>query len=427
MRILFFSGAMPSFFSPAVPGDSYVTGGWITGTIESLLSVREVELCCAFPYPAGGSMPSGTYRGVRYAGLPVRYGFSGEENDAGAEACGTLLDVFRPDVVQIFGTESASCLPLLAAAASRGIGGRTAVHIQGLCGAIAGCYTAGLPGRVCRFATPRDLIRHDSILRQQDGFLLRAEAEKKIFAACAYAFGRTEFDRREAERLHPGIAYRKVPEAMRPSFYASEWTREGAVPHRLLLSQGGYPLKGLHVLLEALPRILSRFPDTTLHIAGGDPTRSAEGIRGRMLIGSYGAYILRLIRRLGLRNAVRFTGTLDEPRMLSEYLCSECLVSSSVLENSPNSVAEAMLLGLPVIATRTGGTPDVLPEGCGRLVPPLDAGAIAEAVLRAFSDPNETDRLRLSAREHALQAHDPAACREALLTAYREMLSNGTS
>ena len=423
MRILFFTAAMPSFFSPAVPGDSYVTGGWITGAIESLLSVREAALCCAFPYPVGGPMPSGTYRGVRYAGLPVRYGFSGEENDAGAEACGALLDAFRPDIVQIFGTESASCLPLLAAASSRGLGKRTAVHIQGLCGTIAKCYTAGLPERVCRFATPRDLLRHDSILRQQKGFLLRAEAEKKIFAACAYAFGRTGFDRREAERLHPGIAYRRVPEAMRPSFYASEWTRKNAVPHRLFLSQGGYPLKGLHILLEAMPGILDRFPDTTLHIAGGDPTRSAEGLRGRMLIGSYGAYILRLIRRLGLRGAVLFTGTLDEPRMLSEYLSAECLVSASVLENSPNSVAEAMLLGLPVIATRAGGTPDVLPEGCGRLVPPLDAGAITEAVLRTFSDPEEADRMRLSARDHALRAHDPGACREALLAAYREMLS----
>ena len=74
-------------------------------------------------------------------------------------------------------------------------------------------------------------------------------------------------------------------------------------------------------------------------------------------------YIARLIERLGLGESVVFTGGLDAAGMKARYLASNVFVSASIIENSPNSVGEAMPIGCPAVSSCVGGVPDMLEHG----------------------------------------------------------------
>jgi len=83
---------------------------------------------------------------------------------------------------------------------------------------------------------------------------------------------------------------------------------------------------------------------------------------------------------------VRFLGHREDiPELLSAM---DLFALSSRSEGAPLAVMEAMAVGLPVVATRVGGLPELIPEGrAGFLVPPGDATALAEALLRLGGDP----------------------------------------
>ena len=112
-----------------------------------------------------------------------------------------------------------------------------------------------------------------------------------------------------------------------------------------------------------------------------------------------------LARELGLARRVRFLGHRDDAR---EWLAAcDVYVNCSLSEGVSLTILEAMAAGLPVVATAVGGTPEVVPPGCGRLVPPRDAQGLADALL-AIRDAPEDGRAMGEARAAARGAalHD---------------------
>ncbi len=128
------------------------------------------------------------------------------------------------------------------------------------------------------------------------------------------------------------------------------------------------PHKGPHVLLQALAGLPGEW---TLDVAGHPSLDAAYSARLRALA--------RGDRRVRFRGLVPPEGM---PALLSQL---DLLVLPSLWwENSPLTVLEALAAGLPVVASRTGGVPEILPEGAGLLVPPGDASALREALAGAI-------------------------------------------
>ena len=92
-----------------------------------------------------------------------------------------ILEDFQPDILHVFGTEFPHAL---AAVRSFNRPERTLIGIQGLCGEIARVYMAGLPEKVQKQVTFRDLVRKDSIRQQQKKFLQRGEQEALAIKGC---------------------------------------------------------------------------------------------------------------------------------------------------------------------------------------------------------------------------------------------------
>jgi glycosyltransferase involved in cell wall biosynthesis len=123
--------------------------------------------------------------------------------------------------------------------------------------------------------------------------------------------------------------------------------------------------KGVHVLLEAVRGLTA--DEWTLDLVG-NPELDPE----------YGAR-LRAMAQDDPR--IRFRGPLAPDAVAALWDTLDVLVLPSLWwENSPLTVLEALAAGVPVVASRTGGVPEVIPEGAGVLVPPGDAGALREAL-----------------------------------------------
>ena len=168
--------------------------------------------------------------------------------------------------------------------------------------------------------------------------------------------------------------------------------------------------------------MLARYPKAKLVIAGWPPLERGALLRPVIdWMFPYQNYTKTLIRQLGLQEAVHYTGPLNEQAMCEQYLRSSLYVLCSSMENSPNSLGEAMLLGMPCVASDVGGVSSLLThEREGLLYPAEDENALAEAILALLDDPARARRLGKAAQARARVTHDPEKNAADMLTIYRQ-------
>ena len=150
------------------------------------------------------------------------------------------------------------------------------------------------------------------------------------------------------------------------------------------------PEKDHATLLKAVARVVSEEPGFRLEIAGDGPCRFA---------------LEEQCRALKLGDAVRFLGEVgDVPALLGR---AGLLVLSSVKEGISLTLLEAMARGLPVVATRVGGNPEVVSEGeTGLLVPAGSSDDLAAALLAVYRDAEAGRRMGRAGRERAERCFD---------------------
>jgi glycosyltransferase involved in cell wall biosynthesis len=181
-------------------------------------------------------------------------------------------------------------------------------------------------------------------------------------------------------------------------------------PKRLVLFLGHlYRDKGIYDLLDAFAILRQTRPGLRLVLAGEGP--EGHGLRVEA-------------SRLGLNAAVELPGWVS-PSVKAELLGSAvCLVLPSYHEGLPLVVLEAMVAGVPVVATRVGGVPDIVKDGRDALlVPPHDVDALAAALARVLDDAKLAARLSDAAQRRALAEYTPDALAERVGALYRKVLT----
>jgi len=151
------------------------------------------------------------------------------------------------------------------------------------------------------------------------------------------------------------------------------------------------PWKGQHVIVDAAPSVLQAFPNAVFWLVGGALFGDIDT--------SYEAQLRRRIQDRGLGRHVILTGhRYDVPAVMA---CCDVVLHTSVQpEPFGLSIVEAMALGKPVIATRCGAVPELIDDGrTGLLVPPGDAPALANAILRLLRDPEGAKMMGSAARK----------------------------
>ncbi|MBT8292927.1 MAG: glycosyltransferase family 4 protein, partial [Eudoraea sp.] len=297
----------------------------------------------------------------------------------------SIIEKTQPSLVHIHGTEFAHGLALMRACPEL----KFLVSIQGILNQCAKYYTADIPIKDIRKSKSfRDYVRNDGILEAKNKFLLRANTiENEYLRLANHIVHRSNWDGDYSRELNKDAIYYICNDSLRDSFYSStKWSLETKVPHTIFLSQAGYPLKGLHKVLEAIPKLIKDFPNLKIRVAGENIIQ-VNSIKDRLRISGYGKYLRKLIRKYRIENHIEFTGTLNEKEMVSEYLNSHLAISASSIDNVPNSILEAQYLGTPVVASEVGGVPEIIEHGkTGLLYSFDDTDKLAKNIRDIFSN-----------------------------------------
>lgn len=409
MRVLWITNIMLPPICEALNIKVPVTGGWMYSSLKNLQKFDDLEFAVATVYN-GREFVSRLIGNTTYYLLPI-----GNKNNQRylphlEPLWHRVNQEFKPDIIHIHGTEYTQGLAYIRACGNKGV----VVSIQGLVSVYERYYLAGiLPKEIIRNITLRDTLRCDNIFKQKKKFLQRGEYEKEYIRSVKHVIGRTSWDKAHVRAINPDIHYHFCNETLRDEFYKHTWNYESCEKHSIFSSQAGYPIKGLHQLLKAMPLILREYPDTKLYVAGGDITKSKW-----YRLSGYASYIKRLIEENGLRDMVNFTGMLSEKDMCARYLRSNVFVCPSAIENSPNSLGEAQLLGVPCIASYIGGVPDMMQNNELCMYRFEETEMLAEKVCTIFSQGSEAN---VMSRTIAAERHNPTINSNVMHNIYNEI------
>lgn len=332
------------------------SGGWLLGAAKALTeSSTDYVLTVATVSKRVRALT--LLKGEKIAYYLIPYGKGNLKPNPEYEPIWKIInEEVNPDIVHIHGTELSHGLAFVNACGANNV----VVSIQGLKTACYKYFNLGLSvSDILLNLTLHDILK-GSLLEQKRAFQKQSLYEIELLKKVKHIIGRTSWDKAQAWSINHNAEYHFCNETLRDVFYdGSRWCYDKCKKHTIFLSQAGYPLKGAHQVLKAMPIILRDFPDASIRISGADITDN-KGFHGLTHYIGYGKIIHNLIDSLGLGDKVVFTGSLDAEQMKNEYLRCNVFICPSAIENSPNSLGEAQILGTPVIASYVGGIPDMM-------------------------------------------------------------------
>lgn len=412
MKVLWLCNMMPGVVKQAITGKEG-NGLWVDHVLHDLRQQENLAirvLCPGAPHQTGGLDTSCSYSTFQtkapYTYLPeVESRFRQE------------LKAYQPDVIHIWGTEYAHTLAMVNAAEQEALLNRVVVSIQGLCSIYAGHYAEGVPQSVIRGKTLRDLLRQDDIPRQQKKFALRGKSEVQALRKVSHVIGRTVWDRACTNQINPQAAYHFCNETLRMAFFDHQWDFSSCTGYNILASSCVYPVKGFHYLLEAFAEVVKAYPDATLSVPGKSYLTVSP-----LRCSSYQKYLAKLTRQYGLEDKIEFLGSLSAEGMKDAYLKANVFVLPSTIENSPNSLGEAMLLGVPCVAADVGGVTTMMThETEGFVYQSTAPYMLAHYIKNVFAMGERAAAMGQAARAHARKTHDPETNLRDLLGIYEEI------
>lgn len=333
-----------------------------------------------------------------------------------------ILSDFQPDVIHIYGTEYSLSFELINKI--NDISAPIIVSLQGIITFYYRHYYAGLTkSEIMRNYTLRDLIRLSGVFGDRFKFKKQIKIEKKIFNSVHYVEGRTNWDKAAIYTLNPKLRYYKCPRLLRPEFYNGNWDINKIDRHTIFIHQGMYPIKGLHVFLDALIIVKRDYPDIKVYISGSNPFYM-DSLYQKIKITGYAKMIRKKIFKNNLTDNIEFTGALTASQIVKILEKVNCMVLPSAIENSPNSLAESMLVGTPCIASYVGGIADMMPDReAGLLFDFNEPFMLAECIRTIFSSDEFAKKISNAAKKIALEEHNQKKLEETLLNIYHKIIS----
>lgn len=416
MKVLWFTNTVS--LASEVLNEKGTGGGWIASLEKQIGKVSEIELGVAFHYGFEGEkrFEIGT---TKYFSFPYyrRKGKLGRlwnrwmhhvEPDTIINYYLNIVEEFKPDIVHIFGTEQAYGLiiPQLKVP--------VIIQIQGNLTVISKKLFSGLSFiDILRYSNIKNLLLAYGLWHQYFVLAKRAKREQKMFGYCKYFIGRTDWDRRITKALSSNGVYFHCDELLREEFYHKHWTTP--VNQKIVLYSTLKPniYKGLETILETADFLKKKkFLQFEWHIAGIDGKEEIIAI------------IEKVCKLKFAEQNVFFRGSQTAEMLLQDLLGSNCFIHPSHIENSPNSICEAMLLGMPVIASYAGGIPSIIKDKKeGLLVQDGDPYALAGAIIELIKDRNYANSLGKNAKARSMIRHDPDRIVNEVMNIYTSVIS----
>ncbi len=387
------------------------SGFWATALAEALSRHPAVDLLTASPGRTSGFDPrgTGTFR------LPRSRGGS-QLPDSTVRDIRQLLAVAQPDLIHVHGTETMlgqivehTRIPVV-------------VSLQGFISECCDAVLGGIPVSTWRrFRSVRERLSGGGFLGLHDRWLKSSPGEIRVLAGNRHFIGRTDFDHQVLRKHNPTARYYRGREMLRDGFHAGAWQHAGCTPHRIYCPGFPNPLKGFHILLDAVAELTRDFPDVRIATPGEITRRTRSGLVGN----GYHRYLHARIMRLGLERHVEFLGHLDGSAVQRELLAANVYVCPSLVENSSNALGESLVVGCPaVIPTPCGGLQSLV--GSTDVVCSFTQGearSLAAGLRGLFTDGNRAGALSAAAQRRGRELHDPTGIPADYVDIYEQVLN----
>lgn len=409
IRILWFTNT-PSLYRQN--SNAYNGGGWIEALEEYLQRKHDIELAVSFFH--SDSVFKIKKENVTYYPICVKRNIVKKiwdkinrqrRQDKDIKSFLQVVDDFKPDIIHIFGSENS--FGLLAQYTSVPV----VLHLQGIISAYAYAYYPPSYSNwemviLLRF----NLIRLFFHFKEYHEFCqYAAQREKQIFTYVKNFMGRTIWDKNIVSILSPDAKYYYCGEMLRKSFYGSKYKNNYNGKERLILvSVISQPLyKGFDLIVKTAG-ILSNIISFEWQVFGNINVAVTE-------------------RKFKIKCSsvnIVVKGVISADILTDMLINADIFVHPSYIDNSPNSVCEAQMLGVPVISTNVGGISSLIDNMVnGFLVPANDPFTMAASVLLLYNNKTLSENIGKKGRETAIQRHDREKITNDLLYIYHDILS----
>ncbi len=378
--------------------------GWLQGISDQLRRREDIELYYVFPQKKSKRLFRKCIDNISFWGFYSDGGNVCEFSSDRQRVISGVIKQIRPDIIHIFGTEFVHSLECIQAVQN---GEKVIVSIQGLISELAKAYTKKVSIKEQIYGAGSS----GNLLEAKYEFYKRGVNEKAILKKTSNVIGRTAWDKRCVKKINPKCRYFYCSETLRKDFYEGKWDIGKIRRHSIYISQADYPIKGFHVFIKAFSEVMQSFSDACVYVAG----RKAFLQTG----GEYGRYINKLMERYGVKSNIKFLGELSAEEVKQNLMSAHITVMPSLLENSPNSIGEAMLLGTPIVAAKVGGIPSLVRnEREALLYSDHNARKLSESIKRIFDSDNLACDLSIGGRRRARKLYDRDANLKQLIKIY---------
>ncbi|HDZ07414.1 hypothetical protein LCGC14_0119100 [marine sediment metagenome] len=401
----------------------YHGAGWIS-SLESIITKRtDVELGIAFYHPEKSEKVlknKTTYYPIKFERKrinPIKGLISNRKGTVDhlgfEEKYVSVINDFKPDVIHVFGTESSFSI----------VGELTAIPVvlqtQGLINPIVNSYFSINQSKWSFYANPSFLI--NNILFSSLPFVKRkyqniALLEARVLKSTKYIIGRTEWDKMIVKLYNPEVQYFHVDEVLRSVFYENSEVDDilNKKVFKIVSTLSPTVYKGIDVVLKTA-KLLKEITsiDFVWEIIGLDNNDK----------------ILKHFEKSEKINHsevnINLLGRLNAQELNSKLRSSNVYVHPSYIDNSPNSVCEAQIIGLPVIACNVGGVSSLIEDEVdGLLVPSNGIFEMVDCFIRIQRDNSLSKKLSVNGIKKALLRHDRTKIEASLIETYAEILVN---
>lgn len=391
---------------------------WVDALLEELATCESISVALAVPVYSNKIQKS-QKKGITAYGLPSpkeRYIFKKAykrynritENKNTISYIPQVIDDFKPDVIQIFGSENSFGLIIEQTSTP------VVIHIQGFLFVLLRKWFVGISKwEQFRYSSLKDLLFMRGCFNDSFTFKRKAVISENIIRNCKYFMGRTSFDKGIVSLISPGSKYFHCEEFIRKEFFEKQWMFPVDQEITCISILKGASYKGVDLLIEAFI-ILKK--------------HSGKSYKLKICGISADEEFIRIVRKkykkeMNLIN-IEFLGKLNADELVKHLCESHIYVHPSYVENSPNSICEAMALGMPVIATNVGGVSSMfVDKEEGILVQEGDPYSLAGAIVELSNDKERSGELGNKARIKAHKRHHPGDIVKTLIKIYSQIIN----
>ncbi|MBP3566544.1 MAG: glycosyltransferase [Paraprevotella sp.] len=413
----------PSHFDQSVKRDKYGGGGWIS-SLQDLVGkyAPNIQLGITFLYPHNTKkreIDNVTYFPIKenkkkgFAKLLYYWhGFKKENQKQYLPHIQNIIQEFKPDVIHLWGVENvlgSVCLlkdvPVVA-------------HLQGFLSLyIYTYYPYGMNKysfKWSRFSLNEWIYKNGFIFNEKK-MAKRAKVEIEYLKNVPNVIGRTHWDKNIATFNNPNVNYFHINETLRSDFYtAKKWNKPRNNKFIIFSTLSETLYKGFDLVLKtaAILKEYNSF-DFEWHIAGVN--NKSE----------YTKFFEKICNLKTSSINVHLLGPLQPEQIIKECLSADLYVHPSYIDNSPNSLCEAQILGVPIIATNVGGISSLIENNItGHLIPanaPID---LSISIKDCYGNEEKWKDMAHKGMLLAIERHNPKNIINDLLKVYSSIAQN---